>query len=86
MKKILQSLSEFFIRHNWLSNVGKFKGGDKVKYNWKAKVTLGGSYNNKTHTITKIILQTPTSENFECGCDEGGGDVYWIRKLYFWER
>ena len=63
--KILYSIAEFIRVHNFCENVGKFKIGDKVTYNWRAKYLLShridfnqifevsGFYDNGTGVETK---------------------------------
>jgi hypothetical protein len=39
-KGLRYNLIHFFICKDWFSKKGKFKVGDKVKYNWMAKIHI----------------------------------------------
>jgi hypothetical protein len=80
-------LVHFFITHKLFSNVGQFKKGDLVRYNWKAKYYIGLIYQEKKgiYTIRNITKYTDGSEAAEFG-DYTGCDVFWIRKIYPWEK
>lgn len=43
---ILYQISEFIRSHNFCLNIGKFKIGDKVTYNWRAKYQLSSEFVN----------------------------------------
>lgn len=85
----------YIIRHGLCQNVGKFKRGDKVKYNWKAKYQIPSIYNERKNMIREIdcILDFKKSKSQSCEfkplkdeCYVDGCDVFWLRKIYWWEK
>ena len=62
----------------------KFKIGEKVKYNWKAKCMLRNHANNEKHVAKRYTNKINENIEFETG-SSSGGSVYWYRKIYFWE-
>jgi len=66
------------------SNNGKFKVGDRVKYNWKANIQLKSIVDkrDRTRTVSKVLYVDKGNVEFtngdSCAC-------FWIRKCYFWE-
>ena len=90
---ILWPMVNFFIKMEWFQNHGKFKSGDKVKYNLFAKVVIAnieeikGSKNGAVYTIDDYEPWSTSKSNVRFTSDENSGcDVFWIRKLYPWER
>ena len=91
---VLYAVVFWLIKHNLCQNTGKFKEGDLVTYNWKAKYYIDTVYKNERELgIKKITSITKYSDGSE-GCDyinlsdgdESGCDVFWVRKCYWWER
>lgn len=66
-------------------NNGKFKVGDKTKYNWKAKVQIWSITERKNiiETVNKICYSDKSGLEFESG---NSCASYWMRKTYFWEK
>jgi hypothetical protein len=92
-KPLLYTVVHFIIEMNWFNQTGKFKEGDLVKYNWKAKAYIRSVYDREKSIkkITKIITYKSGSESCEyTPIDKkgysSGCDVFWIRKCYLWER
>lgn len=72
---------------DWVANRGRLKVGDKVRYNWMAKVQLYSLFRyekyNITHTVSEILYKDGSGIEFE---DGSGSDPFWLRKIYFWEK
>lgn len=88
---ILHPIVHFIIKMDWFNNRGKFKPGDKVKYNLFAKIYIGGIEEikgGKSGTIYTISHYEPWSKKLEnvAFIENSGCSVFWIRKLYPWER
>lgn len=83
-------VSRVIIPLELFNNHGKFKPGDKVKYNLFAKIVIGRIEEIKGGTVYTIDDYEPWStskSNVRFTYDENSGcDVFWIRKLYPWER
>jgi hypothetical protein len=82
---LIFNLIHFFICKNWFDNTGKFKVGDKVKYNWMAKVMIASVVKrkeDKTLTVSKVICNGQNVEFEECS----GSSAFWLRKAYWWEK
>lgn len=66
------------------SNNGKFKIGDRVKYNWKANIKLKSIVEKRENIriVSKALYKDKGNVEFtngdSCAC-------FWIRKCYFWE-
>ncbi len=91
---LMYRLVFWLIKNNRCQNTKKFKEGDLVVYNWKAKYYLGFLYfQEREGGIKKITAITKYSNGSE-SCDyinlsnndRSGCDVFWVRKCYFWER
>lgn len=72
---------------DYIANRGKFKVGDRVKYNWMAKVQL---YSPNYHgdfegirAVTEILYHDESGLQFS---DDTSSDPFWVRALYFWEK
>lgn len=84
LKYIVQWIIYWSIFYEPLRHQGKFKVGDKVKYNWKALVKIystGGEDMFKVFTVAEVTWYG----NLEFS-DGSGCDPFWVRKLYFWEK
>jgi hypothetical protein len=81
---ILIAFVRFCIFHvPYFHNRGRFKVGDKVKYNLFARIYINSVINRKPLVYTIDKFWTPTNVDF---IEEEGCDVFWIRKLYPWEK
>jgi hypothetical protein len=86
-KGLLYNLVHLFIAKDIFNNVGKFKVGDKIKYNWMAKVYIPlamklDKRRDQTLTISEVYCKGE-NVNFIEGC---GASVFWLRKAYWWEK
>lgn len=63
----------------------KLKVGDKVKYNWMAYVQIYSDDKDfkAIKTISHILYRDESGIEFEEG---SGCDLFWVRKIYFWEK
>lgn len=81
------NLVQFLIDNNLFHNHGKFKSGDKVRYNWKAKIQIKSAMWRKsdsgTLTVSEVVYKNKSGVLFVEG---SGCDVFWIRKAYWWEK
>jgi hypothetical protein len=86
-RSFMWNLVQFMIYFKLFHHRGKFKVGDKVRYNWKAwvriKSALWGESDKGTLTVSEVLYKDKSNVGFEEG---GGCDVFWIRKAFFWER
>ncbi len=78
------------IKYNLFSNVGKFKEGDIVKYNWKAKYHINTVYERENKPMR--ILSTTSRISYET-CDYisddssiSSCDVFWLTKVKKFNR
>lgn len=70
------------------SNVGVFKVGDVVEYNWKAKYQLSSLYDDEKAKGPRVIRTINRYSDGTEGCDfepvgdndYHGCDVFWIKK------
>lgn len=70
---------------DWIANRWCLKIGDKVKYNWMAKIQL--SSHIKKYAGTKIVKEILCSDGSGIKFTDGDGcDPFWVRKIYFWEK
>ena len=67
------------------SNQGRFKEGDVLTYNWKAKISLAPLVAKKPKVrIVKSVKRHKNQDTIYFMC----GDLsacFWQRKLFFWE-
>lgn len=70
------------IFYPWIN--GSYKKGDRVKYNWMAKIQIYSTLEkmNKTRIVTKELYQSKSNLEFT---DGDSCAKFWVRKLYFWE-
>lgn len=85
------NLIQFIINFNLIDNRGKFKEGDLVKYNWRAKIHLKSLFDNGWIT-TEALVVTAITYSDKSGVEyitpkgePNGCDPFWLRKLYWWE-
>jgi hypothetical protein len=86
------AIVHFIIVKGLFQNTGKFKPGDIVKYNWKARYYLGKTFLNSQHKnglkqIVSIITYKDGSQaanyvDMDDETEEGSCDVFWIKKAY----
>lgn len=72
---------------NLFTNIGKFKKGDKVKYNWKAKLDIMSAIEDDLGVLTVIdvfryrdgteTITYKNSKNEESSCDP-----YWLKLIH----
>ncbi len=84
---ILHYLVHLQLKYN-LYSTGKFKAGDYVRYNWKAKLHIPTVYERNFGTVRKIssiITHSDGSQvcRFEPQKDGlyDGSDIFWICKV-----
>ena len=83
---ILCWIVELIIVSGLFNNHGKFKIREKVKYNLFAKIVIGGILKKgATYTIKEYPIWSKKKSNvyFE---ESSGCDVFWLRRLYPWEK
>lgn len=84
---ILMMFVNLCIYLNWFSNAGKFKPGDKVRYNFFARVMIPGIEEIKGEekaTYTFLRYYTTSKENGEYLKPNGEEDscaVFWLSKI-----
>ena len=76
--KILSLIAEFIRKHNFCQNIGKFKIGDKVTYNWRAKYHLLQSID-----FDQVFEVSGDYENGEGVTTKCGHYIWahWLRKI-----
>ena len=86
-RKFAMALVHFIIENEWLQNRGRFKPGDKVKYNWMAKVYISTAIEHKkeqTLTITKLLCDDLSGVDYEYQEEgqikTGSCDPFWLTK------
>jgi hypothetical protein len=78
------------IRKRLFVHQGKFKEGDIVIFNWKARVTIASAIREQLgpHIIINII-KYKDNDGIEWKDHKyygtSGSDAFWLRKIYFWE-
>jgi hypothetical protein len=84
-KPFIWNVVQFMINFNLFTNHGRFKVGDKVRYNWKAYVLIKSALwrkeDHETLTVSEIV-RNGSGVAFKEG---SGCDAFWIRKAFFWE-
>lgn len=74
-------LIDLLIEYQICSHRGKFKKGDILTYNWKAKNSIpsviGDSPQQVKRTDNKTFIEFTNGDT----CD-----AFWVRKLYWWEK
>jgi hypothetical protein len=88
---LLYPMVNFIIKMGWFSNHGKFKPLEKVKYNLFAKVVIASvvrdrnEINDGIYTVDDYEPWSKDKSNIRF-LEDSGCDVFWIRRLYPWER
>jgi len=89
MKTILKKLIFFVIhfKHKWnLESIYNYKIGDRVKYNWKAKICIDTAIKNNVDCVLIIDKiehkrnETISYTNLDTK-EEGGCSAYWLTKI-----
>lgn len=83
---IVQWIIYLSIFYPFLRNDGKYKVGDKVRYNWKGKVHIYTVTDHKgdiTRTVSEVLFESKSNLSFT---DGSGCAAFWVRRKYFWER
>ena len=77
-RKLLYFIAEFIRRHRFCQNICKFKIGDKITYNWRAKLLLSNKIDfNKVFEVSGYYEY---GEGVETKC----GDfisAHWMKKV-----
>lgn len=90
-KSFAWNLVQFLINFNLFQHRNKFKEGDIVRYNWKAKVHLSSLFKNGWISsgnllVTDIKYKDRSGVEYKAyGDDDGSCDPFWLRKAYWWE-
>jgi hypothetical protein len=81
---LLAAVIQFQINNEMFNNHNKFKRGDWLKYNWKAKIYIDTVVKKKSkpRQFDKYIF---SGDNVEF-TDGDSCSAFWVRKLHFWER
>jgi hypothetical protein len=82
---LLRAVINFQLSNNLCENHNKFKRGDWLKYNWKAKIiinTVVKREGNKPRQFEKYII---SGDNVEF-INGDSCSAFWVRRLHFWER
>lgn len=84
LRPMLCWIVSVMIKFDLFHNKKKFKPGDNLKYNWKAKVYIWSAIKNKLEprTMTNYLYKDNTGILFENG---ESCDPFWVRKLHWWE-
>lgn len=87
---ILHPIVCFIIKMGWFDNRGKFKQGDKVKYNLFARIVIWSVVRDieatqKVFTFSHYEKWSKDLRNCVL-VEDSGCSVFWLRKLYPWER
>lgn len=88
-RKFRKALVHFFIDNGYFRNVNRFKIGDQVRYNWKAKISIWSAIDEKwgqTFVVTKIWANGQNVDYYSDEYGEGGCDVFWLRPARKSER
>ena len=92
---ILMMFVNLCLYFDWFSNKGRFKPGDKVKYNFFAHVVISGIEelkNGEPGTVYTFIGYETWSKDkgsakyLKPNGEEDGCSVFWLRKIYPWEQ
>lgn len=80
-KSIAYNFVQFILDNNMCTNIGKFKPGDKVEYNWFAKVqilTAIGQNLGKVLTIKSFDI--PNCNDHVDFIEGGSCHIFWLKK------
>ena len=91
---IVYMVVHWLLRFNLGKNVGKFKVGDLVTYNWKAKSHIKSIYEEERKKGIKKITGSKPSSGYTpiytyinlSDETEDFSAAFWLRKCYWWER
>jgi hypothetical protein len=75
---ILYWISEFIRKHKFCQNIGKFKIGDRVTYNWRAKYQLLKNTTNFKQTF-EVYGFYENGEGIETSCGQMIS-AHWLKK------
>ena len=88
-RQFVKALVHFFIDNRYFQNVNRFKEGDQVRYNWKAKCFLGSIFEEKkgqTFIISDVWSKGANVDYYNNEYGEGSCDVFWLRHARKSER
>lgn len=88
-RQFAKALVQFFIDNRYFQNVNRFKKGDQVRYNWKAKFFLGSLFEKrrgKTFIVTNVWHKGQNVYYYNNEYGEGSCDVFWLRPARKSER
>lgn len=82
---LLTIVIQIQINYDWCNNIGKFKVGDRVERNWKARVFLKSICREELKGVFIVREIKWKDENWEgvdelTGTIEQGTSVFWIKK------
>jgi len=76
---VLCVVIEFQIKYEMFDNRHKFKNGDLVKYNWKARAFIGSAIKDKEQN--KVVQNYIYKDNSGIEFTDGDGcDPFWVSK------
>ena len=83
---LLRVLIEFQIKYGMFENRNKFKRGEWLKYNWKAKIMLDTLIKERSEPMQfqEYFINSENVENV-LFTDGYSCSPFWVRRLYFWE-
>lgn len=79
-KLFKKAVVHFIIDNEWSQNRDRFKPGDQVRFNWRAKAFILSAIKddiNKTFVVSKILYSDQSGVEFTNG---DGCDPFWLRK------
>jgi len=81
---LLRAVIQFQINNGMFENHNKFKRGEWLKYNWKAKIMIDTAIKDGLEPMQfeKYIIK---GENVEF-TNGDSCSAFWVRRLHFWER
>lgn len=82
--RLLYNLVQWMIDKDLFHHRGKFKPGDIVVYNWKAKMHIASAIEDdlEPRVIMNIIYEDGSGLEF---ADGDTTDPFWVRKAHWWE-
>ena len=87
IRKLMKFIVGLLIDKGLLTNIGKLKVGDFVRYNWKAKYYIYSVYKRELFLkeITRLEDYPSGSQSCEYVCTvtgkKSGCDVFWVSKV-----
>lgn len=79
MKKLKYWIVSLIINNGLRTNKGEFRKGDRVKYNWKAKVFIPEEIDEDTRVVADVISMGD-SDNIKF-TDKDHSDAFWLRRV-----